>query len=67
MSEPEAGEVGLTILGRCGLRQPWLRLVSDHVRSWEWESLPRREPRRARERLSDLKGPWPGVASRRSD
>jgi len=31
-----------TILGRCGLR-PSLRLVSDRVASWEWESIPRRE------------------------
>ena len=52
-------EAGLTILGRCGLRQPWLRLVSDQVKSWEWESLPRREPRRARERLAPLKS-WHG-------
>jgi hypothetical protein len=52
MDEPQ---VGLTVLGRCGLRQPCLRLVSDQVKSWEWESLPRREPRRARERLAPLK------------
>jgi hypothetical protein len=45
---------GLTILGRCGLRQPCLRLVADHPRSYEWETLPRREPRRARERLGPL-------------
>ena len=42
---------GLTILGRCGLG---LRLVVENVRSFEWESLPRREPRRARERLRGL-------------
>jgi len=45
--EPE----GLTILGRCGLP---LRLVSDRVRSFEWQSHPRREPRRAKERLAPL-------------
>jgi hypothetical protein len=47
--EPRSG--GLTILGRC---EGGLRLVSDRVRSFEWESLPRREPRRARERLRGL-------------
>jgi hypothetical protein len=52
--EPKAG---LTVLGRCELRQPCLRLVSDNVRSFEWISLPRREPRRARERLRGL-APW---------
>ena len=31
-------------------------LVSDRVRSWEWESLPRREPT-ARNRLGPL-APW---------
>jgi hypothetical protein len=31
-----------------------LRLVSDRVASWEWISLPRREPRRARDRLRGL-------------
>ena len=46
-------ELGLTILGRCGL--PPARLVVENTRSWEWESLPRREPRRARERLGPLK------------
>ena len=45
---------GLTILGRCG-QEPAIRLVSERVASWEWESLPRREPRRARERLAPLK------------
>ena len=30
------------------------RLVIEHVRSWEWESFARREPRRARERLGPL-------------
>jgi hypothetical protein len=44
----------------CGLG---LRLVSDQVKSWEWESLPRREPRRARERLRPLK-PRKAVAKR---
>jgi hypothetical protein len=38
-------EAGLTIVGRCG---GGLRLVSDRVASWEWISLPRREPSRAR-------------------
>ena len=45
-------ELGLTILGQCGLR-----LVVENTRSWEWISLPRREPRRARERLQGLT-PW---------
>lgn len=45
---------GLTILGRCG---GGLRLVSDRVRSFEWESYPRREPRPARDRLRGL-APW---------
>ena len=52
MNEPRSG---LTVLGRCGLRQPSLRLVSDRVASWEWISLPRREPRPARERLGPLR------------
>ena len=43
--------VGLTVLGRCGLREAGLRLVSDQVKSWEWES----SPRRARDRLRGLK------------
>ena len=34
-------ELGLTILGRCGL--PAARLVVENVRSFEWISLPRRE------------------------
>ena len=33
-----------------------LRLVSDRTRSWEWESVPRRE-RRPRDRLTAL-APW---------
>ena len=37
--------LGLTIVGRCG---GGLRLVVENTRSFEWESLPRREPRRAR-------------------
>ena len=45
---------GLTVLRRCGLRETWLRLVSDQAKPGEWESLPRREPRRARERLGSL-------------
>jgi hypothetical protein len=46
---------GLTIISRCG---GGLRLVSDRVRSFEWESYPRREPRRARERpLKSWHGP----------
>jgi hypothetical protein len=32
-----------------------LFLVSDRTPSWEWESLPRREPKRALERLGPLK------------
>ena len=46
-------ELGLTHLGRCGL--PPVRLVVENTRSWEWISLPRREPRRARERLGPLR------------
>ena len=49
-------ELGLTILGRFGL--PPVRLVVENTRSYEWESLPRREPRRTRERLRGL-APWP--------
>ena len=45
-------EAGLTHLGRCGL--PPVQLVVENTRSWEWESLPRREPRRARDRLGPL-------------
>ena len=45
-----------TIISRCG-REPTIRLVSDRVASWEWESLPRREPRKATERLRGL-APW---------
>jgi hypothetical protein len=41
----------LTILGRCG---GGLRLVSDQPKAWEWESLPRREPKPARERQRGL-------------
>ncbi len=48
---------GLTILGRCGGLE--LRLVSDRVASWEWESYPRREPKPARERLGPLKSRKP--------
>jgi len=43
---------GLTIISQCSAG---LTLVSDRVRSFEWISLPRREPRRARERLAPLK------------
>ena len=46
-------EAGLTHLGRFGL--PPVRLVVENTRSYEWESSPRREPRRARERLGPLK------------
>ncbi len=42
---------GLTIISRQGP----IRLVSDRVRSFEWQSFPRREPRRAMERLGPLK------------
>jgi hypothetical protein len=41
-----------TIIARCTAGP---RLVAENVRSWEWESFPRREPRRARERLGPLK------------
>jgi hypothetical protein len=34
-----------------------LRLVADNVRSYDWESYPRREPKPARERLRGLV-PW---------
>jgi hypothetical protein len=51
------GEAGLTILGRCGL--PPVRLVVENTRSWEWISLPRREPRKPRDRLPPLKQMWP--------
>jgi hypothetical protein len=34
---------GLTIISRCG-QEPAIRLVSERVASWEWISLPRREP-----------------------
>ena len=50
-------EAGLTHLGRCGL--PPARLVVENTRSYEWESLPRREPRRARDRLGPLRR-WQG-------
>ena len=33
-----------------------LRLIADNVRSWEWESFPRREPKLARERLGPVSG-----------
>lgn len=49
--EPPAG---LTVLGRCGLRVAWLRLVSDQAKPGDWESLPRRDPLRARDRLGPL-------------
>jgi hypothetical protein len=45
---------GLTILGRC---TNGLRLVSDQAKPCDWESLPRREPKPARERLRGL-APW---------
>ena len=48
-------ELGLTHLGRCGL--PPVRLVVENTRSFEWDSLPRREPRRARDRQQGL-APW---------
>ena len=51
MDEPQ---VGLTVLGRCGLRQPCLRLVSDQVKSWEWESLAQGAAQ-GEERLAPLK------------
>ena len=51
--EPTQVPTGLTILGRCGLT-PAIRLVSDRVASWEWQSHPRREPKPPRERLGSL-------------
>jgi len=42
-----------TIISRCTAGP---RLVAENVRSWEWESFARREPRRARDRLSSLRG-----------
>lgn len=47
---------GLTIIGGAG-RWPSLRLAVENVRSWEWESYPRREPKPARERQRGL-APW---------
>jgi hypothetical protein len=32
-----------------------LRLVADNVRSFEWESYPRREPKAPRERLGPIR------------
>ena len=43
----------LTIISSCG-QEPTVSLVSERTASWEWESLPRREPRRARERQRAL-------------
>jgi hypothetical protein len=45
---------GFTIIARCS---GGLRLVSDRVRSFEWESYPRRELKPARERQRGL-APW---------
>ena len=42
-----------TIISRCSAGP---RLIADNVRSWEWESFPRREPKPARERLGPLRG-----------
>ena len=50
MTEDNPSRYYSTILGS-GLG-PWL--VSHHVRSWEWESFSRREPKPARERLGPL-------------
>jgi hypothetical protein len=47
-------EAGLTIIGGAG-RWPRLRLAVENVRSWEWESFPRREPKPPRERLAPLR------------
>ncbi len=50
---------GLTIIGGAR-RWPGLRLAVENVRSWEWQSYARREPRRARERLAPLRpSAWP--------
>ena len=51
--EPQAD---LTIIGGAG-RWPAIRRVSERTASWEWESLPRREPTPARDRLRGL-APW---------
>jgi hypothetical protein len=40
-----------TIIARCSACP---RLIAENVRSWEWESFARREPRPARERLSPI-------------
>jgi hypothetical protein len=54
----EPTPAGLTILGRCGFTLS-LRLVSDRVASWEWESFPRRaESPRYRQRGLP---PWPPI------
>jgi hypothetical protein len=53
MNDREAQPPGLTILGQCG---QGLRLVSNRVAAWEWESIPRRaqHPRYRQRRLA----PW---------
>ena len=51
MTEDNPPHYYSTILGS-GLG-PWL--ISHHVRSWEWESFARREPKPARERLGPLR------------
>ena len=43
-----------TILASCSAGP---RLISHRIASWEWESLARREPKPARERLGPL-APW---------
>ena len=56
MSDREPTQVpGLTILGRCSAG---LRLVSDRVASWEWESFPRLAVR-PRYRQRGLEPWWP--------
>jgi hypothetical protein len=54
---------GRTILGTAYYGGP--QLVTDNVRSFEWESFARREPRRARERLGPLK--LPNAVSKQMD
>jgi hypothetical protein len=45
MDEEQIGHIG----------EPGLFLVSDRTLSWEWETLPRRELQRPRERLGRIR------------
>jgi hypothetical protein len=52
---PDWPPPGRTILGSAhGTANAGPRLVIENVKSFEWESFARREPRRARERLGPL-------------